>query len=169
MGAIISSHNKSVLNPRKRVSGCNCQNRSECPFDNKCLTPQSVYLGEVTNDIDDEKKFYIGISEPPWKIRWKNHCRDFTHVRYRTSTKISEYVWDLKDSGKTPSIKWSCLKKVSGRARSNYCRLCLEEKLHILEFDNQDNLLNKRSEFINCCRHQRKYLISNAHKFDSND
>ena len=39
---------------------------------------------------------------------------------------------------------------------SNFCRLCLKEKLLIIKFPNQDILLNKRSESISKCRHENK-------------
>ena len=169
VGAIISSHNKNLLHPRIDQSGCNCQNKSGCPLNSTCLTPKIIYLATITNNIDDEKKFYIGISEPPFKVRWKNHCRDCNFLKYRTSTELSKYFWDLKDNGKNAKIEWSCLKNVYGRSCASFCRLCLEEKLHILEFNDQENLLNKRSEFVNKCRHQNKYLLKNAHTFDSND
>ena len=39
MSSFISAHNCPTLNPPKTSFGCNCQNRSMCLLQNKCLTP----------------------------------------------------------------------------------------------------------------------------------
>ena len=41
------------------------------------------------------------------------------------------------------------------------CLLCLHEKLEIVNFEDQDHLLNKRSALISKCRHANKYLLRN--------
>ena len=41
------------------------------------------------------------------------------------------------------------------------CLLCLHEKFKIVIFEDQDHLLNKRSELISKCRHTNKYLLRN--------
>ena len=51
--SIISGHNKQILHPKPQQCGCNCRDKSNCPLDNKCLTPQIVYQADVTNDTDD--------------------------------------------------------------------------------------------------------------------
>ena len=40
----------------------------------------------------------------------------------------------------------------------NYCKLCLLEKLYIIDFIDDNRLLNKRNEFISGCKHQNKYF-----------
>ena len=39
------------------------------------------------------------------------------------------------------------------------CLLCLHEKLGIVNFEDQDHLLNKRSELISKSRHGNKYYV----------
>ena len=68
---------------------------------------------------------------------------------------------------------WKCLKqnqnleiknkvsKVKGSTKINYCPLCLNEKYHFIEYFNEIGLLNKKSEFIDACRHQSKFLLMN--------
>ena len=46
---------------------------------------------------------------------------------------------------------------------------CLTEKYFILNNLGDNNLLNKKSEFINKCRHQRKLLLSSVLCEDSMD
>ena len=44
--------------------------------------------------------------------------------------------------------------------------LCLHEKLEIVNYPNQEELLNKQSELISKCHNIKKYLLSN---YKSND
>ena len=94
---------KELLLPPPSNYGCNCRNRSNCPLDNKCLTPSIVYRAIVSAIHKPDKK-YFGISETPFKDRYNNHTRDFRHKEYVNSTELSKYIWKLKDEGETPSI-----------------------------------------------------------------
>ena len=38
-----------------------------CPLNNQCMTPRIVYKAEVTNDKNQEKKVYIGLTETTFK------------------------------------------------------------------------------------------------------
>ena len=58
---------------------------------------------------------------------------------------------------------------VCGKRRTNYCRLCLTENCFIINSIGNNQVLNKRSEFVNKCRHQNKYLIKNMKLKDSMD
>ena len=44
--------------------------------------------------------------------------------------------------------------------------LCLEEKMAIITYPDQEKLLNERSELISKCRHENKFLLK---YYDSND
>ena len=57
-------------------------------------------------------------------------------------------MWELRRNNKEPDIKWTIVSKVYRNHKQNFCRLSLKEKLLIIEFPNQDILLNKCSEFI---------------------
>ena len=72
MEFIISSRNIHILNSNSTEYGCNCNNRDECPLDNKCLTPRIVYWANVTNNKTGEHKYFYGISDTPFKERYKN-------------------------------------------------------------------------------------------------
>ena len=67
----------------------------------------------------------------------------------------------------TPNLEWYIIKSVSGYSNiSKRCMLCLHEKYEILNYPDQEELLNKRSELVSKCRHINKFLLSN---YKSND
>ena len=133
-----------------------------CPLQNKCLTPNIVYQADITKNVDDERRVYLGLSEAPFKDRYRNYVRDFNNEINYNKTELSKYVWDLKHNNKEAHMTWTVVCKVNGNPKQNFCRLCLKEKLLIIKFPNQDILLNKRSEFIRKCRHENKNLIMNV-------
>ena len=146
IASIISGHNKNILETKEEeVWGCNCRTKESCPIENKCLTPKIVYRADVVNNTNDEQKFYLRVSETPFKERFRNHTKEFKNVRYRNSTELSKYVWKLKDDDITPIISWSIVAKVYSKTKVNYCKLCLTEKLHIINNINDNRLLNKKS------------------------
>ena len=65
LNSIISAHNRSILSPLKTNSGCNCRDKTNCPLQNQCLKPNTVYQVYVSNNMDNEKRFYLGVSEIP--------------------------------------------------------------------------------------------------------
>ena len=46
---------------------------------NKCVTPNIVYQADNTNNADDERRDYLGLSETTFKDRFRNHVRDFNN------------------------------------------------------------------------------------------
>ena len=90
MASIISSHNCTILNPDVSLEyRCNCRSRNECQLQNKSLIPKIVYRANVENDINDENKFYFGVSETPFKERFRNYKKEFNYTKYRNNTKLS--------------------------------------------------------------------------------
>ena len=113
MGSIISAHNQRLLTPNNSSFGCNYRNKSKCPLEEKCLTPKVIYQADVTNNADDEYKFYYGLTESSFKERFRNHTKSFNHPRYQNETELSKYVWTLKHQNKTPTIKWKMIPVVN--------------------------------------------------------
>ena len=105
-------------------------------------------------------KRYIGLSETTFKERYRNHIKDFNNIRYRNNTELTKHVWQLKESNKHFEIKWKILKRTNGTQHNGKCKLCLYEKLFIIDSIYDESLLNKRSELINKCRHQNKLLLT---------
>ena len=82
-----------------------------------------------------------------------------TYIYIYHDTKLSTEYWNLKMKQLNPQISW----KIKGiyksyNPTSKRCKLCLTEKLEILD-DPDKNLLNKRSEIISQCRHNNKYRL----------
>ena len=125
-----------------------------CPLDNKCLTPGVVYEAKIETDgNNDEEMRYIGLTNGTFKQRYANHCRDFKCRKYEKSTELSTYIWKLKNEGKSPMIEWSILKHIDSKPRINYSKLCLTEKLFIINNLGDPNLLSSR--FVKLTRHVR--------------
>ena len=127
MSSIIS-HNCSILNPPKTSFGCNCQNRSMCPLQNKCVTPNIAYQAGITSNVDDERRVYLGLSETPFKDRYRNHVMNFNNEIHYNKTELSKYVWHLKRNNKEPHITWTIVCKVYGNPKRIFCRLYLKKE-----------------------------------------
>ena len=160
----ITSHNQKVLaahnSPKQTpLTQCNCNNAESCPLKGECLTPAVVYKADVKPSNEIEKN-YFGISEPPFKGRWQDHNTSFKYPKYKNKSKLSSFVWQCKEKRKGYNIKWSILKKCKPyRPGSKRCYLCLSEKLFII--NGNENMINKRDELVNKCRHVDKFLLYN--------
>ena len=158
MSSFTLSHNKKLLNSRTgNIKPCNCRNKDECPLNGQCLSQDIVYKCIASTSINPDKT-YLGTAEGDSKKRYNNHTKSFSHRRYSKETTLSKYIWEIKkEYNEMPTLKWSIVKSVP----SKKCLLCLHEKLEIVNFEDQDYLLNKRSELISKCRHANKYLLRN--------
>ena len=162
MSSILSSHNLNVINPYKtQTYGCNCRIKESCPLQNQYLTPKIIYRADVENDINSGTKFYFGLTETLSKERFGNHAWDFKHKTYSKSTELSRYLWNLKETGINPIVRWSVVDKIYCSTKINYCKLCLLENLYITDFIDDNPLLNKRNEFASGCKHQNRLLLKN--------
>ena len=105
METVISLYNKQILNPSKEYFGCNCRAQNECPLDNKCFTPNTVYEAEISYKTNHECKKYLGASGTPFKERFRNHTKDFKHKKYEKCTELAKHIWTLKSLGITPIVE----------------------------------------------------------------
>ena len=80
-------------------------------------------------------------------------------VNNTKNTELLKYIWSLKEDQIASRNRWSVIEKVYGRTKTNFCPLCLAEKLHLIKHINDNRSLNKRNEFIGKCRHQVKLLL----------
>ena len=108
------------------------------------MAAKIFYQVDVRNNTN-EKKFYLGVSETPFKERFRNHKKEFTHKEYRNSTELSKYIWQLKNANIAPIVTWKVVTKVFSDTKLNFCKLCLTEKLSIINAPNDSQLLNKKS------------------------
>ena len=169
--SIISSHNRKILNPTNNLQQektCNCIRKETCPMEEKCLTENVIYEATITTpEPDNTVKKYIGLCETSFKKRFVNHKKSFNHERYKNSTTLSTEFWRLKDANLNPTITWRIVRTApSFHLTSKKCQLCLAEKFEIANHTNPEILLNKRSEVIAKCRHERRFKLA---LFDSAD
>ena len=67
INSVISSHNKSILNPRTTSFKCNCRKKESCPLNGECLTSQLVCKATVTNAVNEDITKYIGLADTTFK------------------------------------------------------------------------------------------------------
>ena len=113
---------------------------------------------------NSETKVYYGICETTFKLRYANHKKSFSHRNRKSDTELSNEFWRIKDNKHNANITWEILGRHQAyNTSSKRCSLCLNEKLKIVL--HRDNMLNRRTEILNKCRHKNKYaLISNDSK-----
>ena len=163
IGSIINSHNRKILgeNTSLELGQCNCIDKSSCPLDGHCLTRNILYEAEISTDRSNYgPKYYKGITEPEFKLRYGNHKKAFNNRKYINDSELSKEIWKLKANGLNYNVKWRITNQYPTYNQNTMrCYLCQSEKIAILEATNI-NLLNKRSEIISKCRHQNKYKLA---------
>ena len=162
----ISSHNINTLHKfcstGEAQQTCNCNNPESCPLNGECLTRASVYKGNIRVPSEEMPRRYLGVAEPEFKGRWQDHMTSCNYIKYKNKTKLSQEFWKLKEQGheldRYRDISFELVKKsVPYKAGGRKCNLCLWEKLLILQ--NEENVINKRDEFVSKCRHAPKFLL----------
>ena len=102
----------------------------------------ATYLSsDVTNNLDDEYKFCLGLSETTFKKQYGNHKSSFKNENSKNSTELSKYIWSLREDDKIPSIKWKIVKIVYSKATSSFCKPCLTGKLFIISANLSSEIL----------------------------
>ena len=155
---IIQAHNAKILkNERSETKPCNCRDKKNCPLDGRCQETCLVYKAEVKTK--KETKFYYGMCEGTFKLRFNDHQKSFRDQKYENKTALSQYVWKNRDRGNELKIKWSIEKKAFPlQCGAKRCDLCVSETLCIALAD-EKTLLNCRDEFISKCPHRRKFTF----------
>ena len=91
-------------------------------------------------------------------------CLNAVLKRYSKETTLSKYIWEIKkEYNEMPTLKRSIVKSVLSYSNTSKkkCLLCLQEKLEIINFEDQNHLLNKGYELASECSHANKYLFCN--------
>ena len=109
------------------------------------------------------KKSTLGWQKQNFKKRYYNHKNSNNDKWYSHETKLSSYVWHLKETlDLTPDPKCSVVRCATPYSNiSKKCLLCLCEKLVIITYPRQQKLLSKWSELFCKCCHENKYLLKN--------
>ena len=147
MKSIISSHNKQIVTPKNKQAECNCRVKNSCPLDNKCLTSQLIYQVDITNNLDNQDNYYLGLAETTFKEQYGNYKKWFKNETIKNSTELPNYVWSLRENSKVPSIKWKIVKIVYSKTAPSFSTLCLTKKLFISMPSGDDKCLNKKNKF----------------------
>ncbi len=162
---IISNHNKTIINKTRPTEpttrNCNCRNNTICPLDGNCLTQGVIYQATVKRNDNDKEETYIGLTDNTFKTRYNLHTCSFRNSNKRNATKLSQYIWSLKDKGVQHNLKWKIIAKSKSYSTSTKtCNLCLKEKYFII-CKPELSTLNSRNELASECRHRKSHLLSN--------
>ena len=102
---------------------------------------------------------YIGLTGGSFKQRYNGHQSSFRQKHKENETKLSKFIWELKDKGQEPKIQWECVVTAPTYSPNiGRCILCLREKEKILYYK-EEATLNSRNEIISNCRHRRKFYL----------
>ena len=119
---------------------------------------------EATVKTNAENFTYVGLTSETFKRRYNNHLCSFRNDRYRSSTTLSQKVWDLKDTGQEFKITWRIIKSTTSYqgGGSGKCDLCLSEKEEILKRIKKRGCLNTRNELMGKCRHLKRTRLKSV-------
>ena len=100
------------------------------------------------------------MTEGKLKDRISKHYTDFKHKRYRNSTTLSSFIWQLQEDNTTFQIEWDVVEsKKSYRKGQTHCSLCACEKNWIAKFDGPDSL-SSHKECVSKCPHKWKFRLA---------
>ena len=160
----ISGHNKKTLEKSEQTNQpetamCNCRDKPQCPLNGECLAHSIIYQGLI-EPTKGKTGRYIGLCEPDFKGRHRDHKTSCKYEKYESKTELSKYFWKHKKEGIHCNIKFSILqRRYPYRIGSTKCDLCLTEKLLILK--EGKTIINKRDELVSKCAHVNKFLLRN--------
>lgn len=113
-----------------------------------------------SNENPKDIKLYVRSTRRSFKDRYYNHISSFTNTSKRNMTPLSKYFWKMEEEGKTPMVKWKILKQArTCKSFNEPCFLCLQEKICIIKFLNNSQLLNQRFETTVLCRHIKDLVL----------
>ena len=156
-----------LLNNRKQkkqqpsnTKTCNCQKKSECPLDNKCLHEDGVVYQATIKQENGKLDTYIGVTND-FKACHRNHKKSFKDEQYSTETELSSFSWKLKSENINFNISW----KIIGKGKifspvNKICNICTMEKYYLIHKP-ELGTLNERDELGTHCRHGKAFLLSN--------
>ena len=101
---------------------------------------------------------YTGLTAKTFKERFYGHNANINN-RDQTGTKLSQYIWDLKDNNIPFTTKWSILAKASAfNPVTKKCRWCLKEVYYIL-YKPETASLNSKTEAFGWCKHRKQWSL----------
>ena len=97
----------------------------------KHIPHQECNIYKVRVTTKNKIKQYIGRMGGQFKIRLYGHVRDFK-VHKKNGTKLSKYIWRLKNSKNDYKIKWDILQCIGEvKTSQRICLTCTYENMEI--------------------------------------
>ena len=97
------------------------------------------------------------MSAPPLRYRVATHMQSFKNDT--NQTELSSKVKELSRNNVNNKVVFKLLEnKPSYNPKAGKCSLCTAEKYQIL-FSGLPNLINKKNEITNKCRHRAKFKL----------
>ena len=149
MTSHISYHNKSIIQESKKwqhqnPKKCDCQVAENCLLNGNCKQSAVIHQADVTPEID-KKHTYNELTEGPFKERLFGHRTSFKYGKYKYKSKLSSFIWEIKNKGQNFEIRWSVIRGSNPyKVGSKKFNLRFWEKFHIMTED-KDKLLNERN------------------------
>ena len=98
----IAGHNKTVIKQHEtnkqlpsNIKTCNCQKKSECPLDNKCLHKDGVIYQATIKQKNGKTDTYIGVTNK-FKFRHRNHKKSLKDEKYSTDIELSSFFLETQ-------------------------------------------------------------------------
>ena len=88
------------------------------------MTPKVIYLTDVSNEANNDPKFYFGLAETTFKDHYNDHKRDVKYVKYQYNADLIKYIWNLKNNSIKYNIQWRVVNKIYGNANLTMCKCC---------------------------------------------
>ena len=124
--------------------------------------PTLVY--QATVETVNKSETYIGLSAPPFKLRFEGHKGSFKHQERKKETTLSKYIWELKDESIPFTLSWKIMARAQPFSQvTGICQLCTREKYFICFKPGLCNL-NSRNELLGSCRHKITNLLTKTSK-----
>ena len=163
MKVIIAGHNQKIVNKveirnKDKKRNCNCMRGQQCPLEVGCLEKSLVYKAKVKNS----NKFYYGLTANTFKSRYNRHLQTFRNQDLSNDTKLAEHIWSLKNGNRQDRVvvEWEKIENAQAlKQGGRICNLCNTEKYHIIMEKDGQKMLNKKTEFVAKCRHERQYML----------
>ena len=94
---------------------------------------------------------YVGMTRNSLKTRYYNHLKCFNNKRYRNETKLSKYLWTLKEEEVEHTIVWgSYVNLTPAYYGPGYVTYASRRKVRLLSRAKPSIQLNRRVEVSTC-------------------
>ena len=100
------------------------------------------------------------MSVPPLRLRVTTHIQSLKKTNCKNQTELSKKSKEMTSKNIKYDIIFKLIEnKPAYTPERKKCDLCISESYHIL-FSSLENIINKKSEITNKCRHRSRFRIS---------